>query len=215
MQLVTMNYVVLSFTTHLKMTAQQFNAFWSSAYPASLPISHTFKDDYKDRWFRIHSLPGSKRYADNKEDWEILLGRQNEIITDLVGNNAEILFVTGDYYAEGVNELHPISAVKSIATIEFVSLDHIDLHKWDPIDNEAGEVFRPIFSEQTWQAGKFDNLLTDIADDQLKAFFVSIENNCIVAPYDGGMDIILQDTQTKDRYKAKYNDWLSAREDGL
>jgi hypothetical protein len=197
------------------MTAEQFNIFWTSTYPGILPIAHYFKDEYHDRWFRIHSLPGSKRYADNKEEWDILLGRQNEIITDLLGDNAEILLVTGDYHAEGVTELHPVSKVKSIANISFVSLDHIDLHKLEPLENEKGQVFRPLFSEQIWQHHKFNDLLIDIADDQLKAFFVSIENNCIVAPYDGGIDIILKDTETKDRYKAKFKDWLSAREDGL
>jgi hypothetical protein len=71
-------------------------------------------------------LPGSKRYAKTKAEWDILLSRQNELLTDLLGDNAEILLVTGDYYNEGINELHPISEVKLIANISFVSLDYID-----------------------------------------------------------------------------------------
>ncbi|MDJ1503014.1 DUF3885 domain-containing protein [Xanthocytophaga agilis] len=67
------------------MTKEQFTIFWSSTFPDTLPISHYFKYDYSDRWFRIHSLPESKRYADNEEEWNILLHRQNTIISDLLG----------------------------------------------------------------------------------------------------------------------------------
>ncbi len=197
------------------MTANQFNIFWTSAYPGTIPIPHYFKEDYPDRWFRIHSLPDSKGYADNENEWDNLLERQNKIITHLLGHHSKILLVTGDHFTEGTKELFPISAVKSIAEIPFVSLNDIDLHKLRPEEYEEGQVFRPIFSEQTWQSGKFDNLLRDIADDQLKAFFVSIENHCIVAPYDGGIDFILKDNETMKAYKEKYKDWLSAREDGL
>ena len=69
------------------MTKEQFEKFWISTFPDTLPISHLFKFDYKDRWFRIHSLPKSKRYADNENEWEILLSRQNQIINDLLGGN--------------------------------------------------------------------------------------------------------------------------------
>jgi len=57
--------------------------------------------------------------------------------------------------------------------------------------------------------------LRDIADDRLRTFFISSGNQAIAAPYDGGIDFILKDIETKDFYKEKYKDWLSARQDGL
>ena len=72
-----------------------------------------------------------------------------------------------------------------------------------------------MFSEQIWQSNKFDSILKDIADDQLRAFFISEEKKLIIAPYDGGVDLILKDTETRNIYKRKYSDWLSQREDGL
>ena len=80
-------------------------------------------------------------------------------------------------------------------------------------DNGTG--FDPKFSEQIWQAKKFDNLLKDIAEDNLKAFFVSMSKAILIAPYDGGVDLILKDSETRDVYKQKYSDWLPAKEDGL
>ncbi len=79
------------------MTKEEFNKFRSLAYPNTPPISHRFKNDYKDRRFRIHSLPKSKRYAKSENERNILLMRQNKIITDLFTDNSKILLVTGDY----------------------------------------------------------------------------------------------------------------------
>ncbi|HAD34930.1 MAG TPA: hypothetical protein DCF44_10630 [Chitinophagaceae bacterium] len=197
------------------MTAEQFKQFWNSTYPDTITIGHCFRHDYPDRWFRIHSLPESKRYADTNEEWAILLNRQNTIITDLLGDNSKILFVTGDYHSDQHEEFHPIEDAKSISDVSFVPLEHIDLHKLSPEEYDQGQVYRPMFSEQVWQKNKFDNILRDIANDQLRAFFISPSKNCIVAPYDGGVDFILKDTQTRDICKKKYSDWLSERDDGL
>lgn len=45
--------------------------------------------------------------------------------------------------------------------------------------------------------------------------FVCPSQKCIVAPYDGGVDIILDTTENRDKIKSRYQDWLSPREDGL
>lgn len=45
--------------------------------------------------------------------------------------------------------------------------------------------------------------------------FVSSTEQVIVAPYDGGVDFVLKNSGTRDFYKHKYKDWLSARVDGL
>jgi hypothetical protein len=197
------------------MTKEQFEIFWTSYYPGILPIPHNFRNDYPERWFRIHSLPGSKRYADTSEEWNILLTRQNEIITDLFGNNAPILFLTGEYSFEGGTELHPVGSVNSISDFGFISLPAIDLYKIAPEQYDEGQYFNPVFCEETWLQKKFDNVLIDVADDNLHAFFVSIEKKFIIAPYDGGMDIIPDNAETRNHYKSKYKSWLSVRQDGL
>jgi len=196
------------------MTKEEFEIFWTTKYPGASPIPSSVNID-PERWFRIHSLPGSKRYADTVEEWDILLSRQNEIITDLLGNNAPILFLTGDHSFEGSTELHPLDSVNSVFDFQLISLPAIDLYKMAPEYYEQGQYFNPVFCEETWQPKKFDKVLRDIADDQLKAMFISIESKFIIAPYDGGMDIILDSADTRDHYKNKYTSWLSARPDGL
>jgi len=196
------------------MTGEEFTVFWNSTYPETTLLSHYLKNKYADRWFRIHSLPQSKRYANTAQEWEILLMRQNKIMTDLLGKDATFLMITGDYFSAGHHELHPLSAISSLENIHFTPLEHIDLHKLSPDEYDGGIYYRPRFSPQTWRNGKFDAALKDIANDELRVLFVSVENNCIIAPYDGGIDIILKDPETKNSYKENYKDWLSAREDG-
>jgi hypothetical protein len=197
------------------MTAEEFNMFWISNYPETVPISHYFKHDYFDRWFRIHNLPESKRYADNDEEWSILLHRQNQIITDLLGENSNFLLVTGEYTMEGYTELHSLTEVGSLAQIPFILLAKMDLNKLRPDEYDPGAFYHPMFSEQIWVPQKFDNILREIAYDNLRAFFISIEKELIIAPYDGGIDFILKNSETRDLYKEKYNSWLSSRQDGL
>lgn len=198
------------------MTAEEFSLFWASTYPDTLPIPHYFKHDYANRWFRIHSLPGSQRYPGDEEDWKTLLERQNTILTDLLGEGSRVLLVVGDYKSEeGYIELHPLDNAKSVKPFTFTRLKPIDIYSLNPGFYEKGQLHIPLFAEAIWRCGGFDDVLKDIAEGNLEAFFISIVNGCIVAPYDGGMDMIVKDSATKDLYKATYAQWLSSREDGM
>jgi hypothetical protein len=197
------------------MTIEQFKSLWTTRYSKTIPISHSFRHDYNDRWFRIHSLPESKRYPDNDAEWRILLSRQNSIITDILGENSKIIIVTGQYHHEVLEELDATSDITSINQFSFVYLDSIDLHKLRPKEHELGETYKPMFCEAVWYKDNFDNVLRDIAQDNVRVFFVSLDHDTVVAPYGGGIDFILKDSVTRDKYKTKYGDWLSDREDGL
>jgi hypothetical protein len=197
------------------MTREEFKTLWTSRYPETIPISYQFKHDYSDRWFRIHSLPESKRYADSDDEWKILLNRQNSIITDILGDNSKILIVTGEYHHDGYIELNSLEDINSIKQFSFTHLDNIDLHKSSPEEYDQGQTYKPQFCESVWKKGNWDNVLRDIAQDNVRVFFMSVDNDIVVAPYDGGVDFILKDKETRDNYKNKYRDWLSDRDDGL
>jgi hypothetical protein len=197
------------------MTPEQFKEFWTSTYPETLPIPHFFKQDCPDRWFRIHSLPQSKRYADTDEEWNILLMRHNDIITDILGDNAKALLLTGDYNYDEPNEAHITEQEPGFLSFSFQRLDDIDLFELSPEHYDKGQVYRPAFAETIWKPHHHDNLLRDIADDKIRASFISPDRRAITAPYDGGIDFVLKDREARDFYKDKYKDWLSDREDGL
>ncbi|AUD02024.1 DUF3885 domain-containing protein [Spirosoma pollinicola] len=197
------------------MTKEYFQKLWNLNYPETVPISHLFKQDYLDRWFRIHSLPESKRYADNEDDWKILLSRQNEIITDLFGFDTPILFVTGKYNWGTKRTIHITDEKDIFKSFSFTRLDSIELFKFDSEQYDEPDIYRPAFTMTVWKTNYHDNILREIATDKIRGFFVSFDKNIIVAPYDGGIDFMIKDSLTKEYYKNKYRQWLSEREDGL
>ncbi len=191
------------------MTAQEFNQYWELTYPETIPVSHYFKHDYTERWLRIHSLPLAKRGPGNNKEWKILLDRQNTLITDLIGENGTFYLVLNEYCHE--EQTGPMEKEEAYEKYQFTPLGRNDQEP----DEEEGFVYKQEFSEQKWASGRFNDILKDIAEDNSRAFFMSIAGECIIAPYDGGMDIIVKDTDTRDRLKYKYKAWLSERGDGL
>lgn len=197
------------------MTAAEFTTFWNANYHETIPLQHHFKHDYPKRWLRIHSLPQSKRYAETTDEWKVLLHRQNNVATELLGNGSKIVIVTGEYQLKAAIEMHTLDDAESIKHYAFSELPSLSLHTISPDEFEEGDVYKPRFTVETWSPHKFNDILRDIANDDLRAFFISIENKNIVAPYDGGIDIIVKDEAEQNGYKLKYKDWLSLRVDGL
>jgi hypothetical protein len=197
------------------MTKEEFTGLWTLHFIDAVPISHLFKQRYVDQWFRIHSLPESKRYAATDAEWEILLFRQNEVITDLFGEDTEICLVTGEYHWATDKKQLLTDEVEIYRPFQFMQLDQINLTEIDPKQYDNDLCYTPAFAVIVWKSNRYDKVLKEIADDQARAFFVSFDKKIIVAPYDGGVDFILRDTETRDFYKNKYKQYLSKRADGF
>lgn len=193
------------------MNCTEFNKYWDKNYPESNPIGHELKSVYPNRWLRIHSLPESKRYAQSDDEYQIILNRQNKLISELIGENSEIIIVSGQYEMERTKtvstELSEYGKFEKCRTIE--------LHKIYPAEYEDDFCYDVYFRPDIWKRNSQNELLKNIADDEFRAMLVCPKMNCIVAPYDGGMDIIVESKEHRDELKTKYKDWLSEREDGL
>jgi hypothetical protein len=66
-----------------------FGPKWTEHWGEALPISYRLRDQFGDRWVRFHSLPQSKRYPDGELEFEVLLGRHNAVIHELVEDSSE------------------------------------------------------------------------------------------------------------------------------
>ena len=51
------------------MTAEAFQHYWTRTYPDCPPVGFRLRAAYQARWFRIHSLPASKRYAESEIEY--------------------------------------------------------------------------------------------------------------------------------------------------
>ncbi len=169
---------------------------WHRRYPEASPISYLFKQHLPKRWVRIHSLPEAQRYPSGEADWDILLQRQNAVIAHLVAPGTPMQIIYN--WIGRDNHLHRSENLTRLGSVS-VAGDEVEFECW--------------LSHDTWQPRAFNTLLMMIAEEQLRAFFIA--PSCLIAPYDGGMDIILDDAHTAHALKRHFANWLSHRPDGL
>jgi hypothetical protein len=174
----------------------KFLTYWQQLYPETLPINYLFKERLRTRWARIHSLPEAKRYAETKAESDAILQRQNVVIDHLILQGTPIRMV--------INSIE-------IDNYLFKSFDLEPVGVFQEADEEPS--FETYVFETTWESQTLNPFLIMIADDQMRAFIIGPE--CLIAPYDGGMDIILKDPHTCWSFKRQFKDWVSKRPDGL
>lgn len=200
------------------ITKEDFQFFWKTHYSDIPPIGYLLRNYFfTDRWFRIHSLPDSKRYADNKSEMQTILDRQNILIDDLIGEHSYVLL----FYKICEN---PTSAV-FFEIANAIPLDNIRLDLVSPMKFEDECYLIQVIVKKKWVIGDIDNYLEKVAeegriisldsDDSYTLMIIDMELNRIIAPYDSGVDIILSTNEERDIFKAKYKNWLSLNEIGL
>lgn len=197
------------------MTQQEFSNYWKSHYPYTLPLPHLFKYDYKNRWFRIHNLPENKRQSESREENGLLLTRQNFILKDILGEEESLFGISGEYDFNGARERPEFMKNPLLENFVFNEMSAIDMNAVSPEEFEPLTHYRVFITQIKWKPNLLDDLLVAIANDEIRMFFLSVDRHCLIAPYDGGIDFVMENLQTRNLYKARYKDWLSNRPDGL
>jgi hypothetical protein len=198
------------------MTTLNFQKYWAENFAETPPINHLFKHLLNEKWLRIHSLPEAKRYADTDEDWAELFERQHTLFQDLMPTDEPFYLILGLYsQGENVFDKSIFEDYDFFKTLTFNELEKVDLYKMSGDWYDESMFYTPYFAEVKNQPSDFDTILKAIANDEIRVFFLNSKNNCIIAPYDGGVDLILENEETRIFYKEKYGKWLPEREDGL
>lgn len=194
------------------MNVTDFNTYWRSRFADCPPVASLLREAYRDRWFRIHTLPESKRYPETAAEYAEILRRHNTILTALLARGQTIALLATGYSTtadpvppENIDQrYHPFDFVRSVAMHEaeeeeeFHSYSHIWLHV------------------HPWQPQSLDPLLTDVADDRVaNVLLVDPQREVLYHPYDGGADVILGTRAERDRWRATYRAWLSQHPSGL
>lgn len=190
----------------------KLQAVWRTNFPNCPPVSYLFKTELNKFWFRIHSLPDSKRYAENEQETQEIRRRQNILFDDLIGEN-EVCFIV-----QGIFNANPLE--KFIE--QFPNLENILTQELQPVprrsfDNngEENDLFRIGIGQQKIKFNNLSEVWKAVADWQAAYFFIlNPRSKRIFAPYDGGVDTVLESSAKRDEFKEKYQDWLSARADG-
>ena len=87
-------------------------------------------------------------------------------------------------------------------------LNKIDLNKKHPNYYEKGMYLNIYLKSDIWKSESKNAILKAIADDEIRAMFICPSKNRILAPYDGGVDIIVETTEIRLKFENDYKNWL-------
>ncbi|MGI9054894.1 MAG: DUF3885 domain-containing protein [Pyrinomonadaceae bacterium] len=197
-----------------QIMSDEFQNYWRDNFPNCPPVSYIFKDKLNEFWFRIHNLPQSKRYAENEDEMREILRRQKILFNDVIGEEENCFVVCLGYDNKTPVEIYKVK-FPALTKLLSKESESISLQTIDP--DEETDIFFPVcFGRQKITFKILEQIFVAIADDEINYLFVlDPKLKRIFAPYDGGVDVILERSAKRDEFKKKYKDWLSSRTDGL
>ena len=194
------------------MADDDFLDLWRSHYGDCPPAGFLLLETFPDRWFRIHSLPESKRYADTAREMTALLARHNTVASDVLGDGSPCVVVTKSEYNARVGR--PARGQVQFSRLGMKPLVVVTAN--NPNETGSGWSIPLVHTRLMWQAGAIDDVLADVANALLGPFLVFSETTGrVYAPYDGGADLFVSSEAERNEYRAKYAAWLSSHPSGL
>lgn len=188
---------------------KELQDWWKLHYGLAVPVAHILRQQIQDRWFRIHSLPESKRYPETPDEYSIMLMRQNKIATEVLGSQTQCLLMVGRYTEHPELDIH-LQRLPQFEGANFTLLASVQELDMEPLTTNV--FCTPII----WSSGQFDFIIKAVADEQeAHILFASLETGEAYHPYDGGADLFLASSKRRDALKQEYAEWLSSHPQGL
>jgi hypothetical protein len=185
----------------------EFRNFWNTHFTDQMPVCFKLRETLRERWIRFHALPDSKRYAETEDEWSILFERNNMLANHALGDGARCWLVI----------CRPLEVSDSDEDAHLERYDFTHAFNWS-YEVSPGPAFDvPVnVAETIWISGQFDDLIRAVSMDlEGPVMFVSQETKAIYGPYDGGIDLILPDSNAVPPFRHEYRDWLPSDPGGL
>ena len=190
---------------------EDLTKFWDSEFDGFAPEAHNLKHEYKNRWVRFHSLPESKRYPENEQEYLEVFRRHNTVLQELCGEKGNILVVLPEY-SESKLPTKPEAELTSL----FPAAEY-----WRSLEQYEGDDDHELYwhlhvSEVQFSGSELDHLFRMVANDEVGNIMIICPSKGVVFhPYDGGADIVLASTEQRDLLKEKHHEWLSVHPEGF
>lgn len=186
--------------------AAQLTDLWERRWPGADPLGYVLRTEYADQWVRFHSLPDSKRYAENAAEYDEILRRHRTVLHDLLGSASS-------------DALHVIAADWGWRDLSAGwSKRHLPgAWPWRSSqadeDPDAGHNY--FWAASGLSPAEIDSLLLAAADDQGRFVVGAPDLEWLLCPYDGGVDVLLPSPVERDALRDRHADWLSSHPGGL
>lgn len=184
-------------------------ARWDTRWPGVPPISHDLRG-LGDHWVRFHTLPDAKRHPDNDDEYATVLHRHNALLDflrdQLPAESSALHVITLELAGTPVPRRRTPLLAELLPDAECWSV-----LSWPHLEPEL--FFAHVYvNEITWQPGRLDPLLREVADDRVAYVIVApADLSWLYAPYDGGADVLLPTSALRDQLRTRHTDWLSDR----
>ncbi|MCA9612830.1 MAG: hypothetical protein H6722_16295 [Sandaracinus sp.] len=172
---------------------------WRHFYANLPPQGARLRKRLADRWLRIHSLPGGKRFAEGPDDETELLMRANTAASVLLGEGNEVWVVAASFELEPPGQLPEVPGLMLTPAITCEPDD----------DLETRVVFHA--AKVTWQDGAFDDAILAVAEDRRRVLWMNDATGEVLAPYDGGFDLVLTHRARRDALREQWKSWVAPR----
>lgn len=185
-----------------------FDTAWRARWPGVFPIGHELRDLAATTWVRFHSLPESKRYAENKAEYDELISRHVTLLNELSAATGtdDLLVVTSTW-----SQTSKPSDETPRRRTAFPVTNH-----WKTIPADAHGWIHLRVATTTPDDPHLRTLLLQVADDKAPGVILTPPNAAwLYHPYDGGADVIAPDVRTRNTLIAAHHDWLSPYPSGL
>lgn len=187
-----------------------------SHWPTARPVGHQLRDTVGDQWVRFHSLPESRRYADNDADYREILYRHHAVLRALIDRNpgvsdlGELVVLTSSYSGQGDGPV-PERDPGLIAAMPDARYWCAALRAVDPRTPDEAAVWTHLFVNRVHvDSPALDELLRWVADGNTLDVIISDDRfNWLYAPYDGGGDVIAATPEQRDELRDEFSAWLS------
>lgn len=170
-----------------------FTTTWKRHYGNSPPIGHVLRQAH--RWIRFYALPEAKRYATTPEEHAEILQRAHAIANMLFEPDEDIWRVHCVY----VGAESDTPDARAATALPFI----------DEVVDPMSEVrFRVHAIRERWEPTKHNALLQDIADDVVAhVLFFGTKGLSILAPYDGGFDVMFASDKAYEALRSFEPTW--------
>lgn len=193
---------------------EQLDRYWEHRFKIH-PIAYQFRTSMQDRWVRLHSLPNSKRYAENEQELDCVLSRHHSALSNLAKSPNLALVIAG--YSGSLQPEKP--KFRNFESLDI--FEHVVHWKSLPIHELDSDYSDPTYihffvTEVTLLDPLLEETLRLVASDQINnVFILDLLDTWLYHPYDGGADIILRKEEEKSIFKSRFRDWLPDNSFGL
>jgi hypothetical protein len=190
-------------------------ARWARAWGDCRPVSYELRGCLHDRWVRFHSLPGSKRYAENDDEYAELMHRYLAVLAELLSHDSaddarELVVVTASWSDRPGPASRDAELARVLPTAAYWTSVLTD-------DSPGAETWMHLWVSVTrLRSLELSRLLRLVADYGTAGVIITTADmGWLYAPYDGGADVIATTTGHRDQLRRAHKDWLSAHPAGL